>query len=106
MSARTLRAKRIYISGPMTGVPQRNFPAFDAEAERLRSLGYEVVSPAEINREQDGDWHYFLRRDLSELLTCDAIALLEDWQNSSGAHLEMHVAHRVGMEILIAREIA
>jgi protein gp37 len=26
--------------------------------------------------------------------------------HSPGAHLEMHVAHRVGMDIVIAREVA
>lgn len=97
--------KRIYISGPMTGVPDLNFPAFHAEAERLRGLGYEVVNPAELNPDPSAGWHECMRRDLAELLTCDALALMDGWQKSAGAHLEMHVAHRVGMEIVIAREV-
>jgi len=40
-------AKRIYISGPMTGLPEHNFPAFHAAAERLRKAGWEVNNPAE-----------------------------------------------------------
>ncbi|MCE5182333.1 MAG: DUF4406 domain-containing protein [Betaproteobacteria bacterium] len=98
--------KRIYISGPMTGLPEFNFPAFNAEADRLRSLGYEVINPAEINHESADDWHGCLRKDLASLLTCDTLALLDGWQKSAGAHLEMHVAHRVGMGIVIAREVA
>jgi hypothetical protein len=31
--------KRIYIAGPMTGLPEFNYPAFNAEAQRLRGLG-------------------------------------------------------------------
>ncbi|RCI66099.1 DUF4406 domain-containing protein, partial [Pseudomonas aeruginosa] len=27
--------KRIYLAGPMTGLPEHNFPAFHAEAARL-----------------------------------------------------------------------
>ncbi len=96
--------KRIYISGPMTGMPDLNFPAFHAEAARLTALGYDVVNPAELNPEPEKGWHECMRRDLSELLTCDALALMDGWQKSAGAHLEMHVAHRVGMEIVIARE--
>ncbi|WP_319942079.1 DUF4406 domain-containing protein [Pseudomonas quasicaspiana] len=42
--------RRIYISGPMTGLPDFNFPAFAAEANRLRGLGFDVVNPAEINQ--------------------------------------------------------
>jgi hypothetical protein len=46
-----------------------------------------------------------MRNDLKALLDCDALALLDGWQQSAGAHLEMHVAHRVGMEIVIAKEV-
>lgn len=97
--------KRIYISGPMTGMPDLNFPAFHAEAARLSALGYQVVNPAEINPDPGMSWHECMRRDLRALLDCDALALLEGWQKSAGAHLEMHVAHRIGMEIVIAREV-
>ena len=97
--------KRIYISGPMTGMPELNFPAFHAEAARLTALGYDVVNPADLNPEPEKGWHECMRRDLAALLTCDALALMDGWQKSAGAHLEMHVAHRVGMEIVIAREV-
>lgn len=40
--------KRIYISGPMTGLPEKNFPAFNAEANRLRALGFDVVNPVDV----------------------------------------------------------
>ena len=97
--------KRIYISGPMTGMPELNFPAFHAEAARLTALGYEVVNPAKLNPDPETGWRERMRNDLAALLTCDALALMDGWQKSAGAHLEMHVAHRVGMEIVIAREV-
>ncbi|TGA83618.1 DUF4406 domain-containing protein, partial [Pseudomonas aeruginosa] len=28
--------QRIYLAGPMTGLPEHNFPTFHAEAARLR----------------------------------------------------------------------
>ncbi|MCW5236165.1 DUF4406 domain-containing protein [Verminephrobacter eiseniae] len=37
--------KRIYISGPMSGLPDLNFAAFHAKARRLHALGCEVVNP-------------------------------------------------------------
>ena len=97
--------RRIYLSGPMSGLPELNFPAFNAEAMRLRALGFEVVNPAELNTEPDTGWHECMRNDLKALLDCDTLALLPGWQRSAGAHLEMHVAHRVGMEIVIANEV-
>jgi len=96
---------RLYLSGPMTGQPEFNFPAFHAEAARLRCLGYDVVNPAELNPNPGAAWHDCMRRDLAALLTCDAIALMPGWQKSSGAHLEMHVAHRVGMDILTTQDL-
>lgn len=97
--------KRLYISGPMTGLPEFNFPYFHAEAARLRGLGYEVVNPAELNPDDALPWADCMRKDIAALMECDAIALLHGWENSKGAHLEMHIAHRLGMEILIAKDL-
>src|SRR5690606_41767260 len=38
-----------YLSGPMSGYPQYNFPAFAKAAETLRGFGYNLVSPAELD---------------------------------------------------------
>lgn len=85
--------------------PEHNFPAFNAEAARLRGLGYDVVNPVDINPDPGVTWHQCLRNDLQALLTCDTLALLDGWMISQGAHLELHVAHRVGMRIVEARQI-
>lgn len=89
---------RVYLSGPMTGIADNNFPAFHALAAKLRAEGYEVVSPAEIQEAET--WELCLRADLRELCTCDAIALMPGWENSKGANLELHVAHRLGMRVI------
>lgn len=97
--------KSIYISGPMTGVPNQNFPAFHFAAAALRARGYVVVNPAEINPDDGKSWHECLRADIKELCDCDAIALLPGWEGSAGAHLELHIAHRLGMEVTHVAEL-
>lgn len=95
---RPAAGKRVYLSGAMSGIPDNNFPAFHAWAKRLRANGFDVVSPAEI--EESDTWEGYLRTDLRELCTCEAIALIPGWENSKGAHLELHVAHRLGLKVM------
>ncbi len=91
---------RVYLSGPMTGLPELNFPAFHAAAAALRAKGLEVVNPAEINPNADKTWEQCMRADIKALCDCDALVMLPGWERSRGAHLEVHVAHRLGMQIL------
>lgn len=93
---------RLYIAGPMTGLPEFNYPAFHAEAARLRLAGHDVVSPAEINAgmEHEG-WHACMRRDIAAVMTCDAVQLLPGWQKSRGARIEAEIASRVCIRVLL-----
>lgn len=84
---------RFYIAGPMTGLPEFNFPAFnDAEAD-LQAMGFETRNPARHGAGEPGqEWADYMRRDIPDLLECDAVALLPGWENSRGARLEVHIA--------------
>lgn len=94
----------IYLSGPMSGIHEHNFQAFNEEARRLRALGYEVKNPAEFPN-KGKTWEECLRYDLGQLLECASIALLDGWQASRGAQLETYVAHALGFRILQAKNI-
>ena len=45
---RTIRS--IYLAGPMRGYANYNFPSFWRAAHELRTQGYHVVSPAELDQ--------------------------------------------------------
>lgn len=104
---------RIYLAGPMTGIPQFNFPAFDAAAADLRDRGFDVISPAELDRpetraaalaSEDGSpgtgttsgetWGDFLARDVKLIADAglEAIVVLPGWSGSRGARLETFIA--------------
>jgi hypothetical protein len=91
---------KIYIAGPMTGYPDFNFPAFHKEAAKLRKKGYTVINPAEVNPDVTMSWAECMRKDIAELVQCDAIKLLPGWENSKGATLEHHIAERLELKIL------
>lgn len=112
---------RVYLAGPMTGIPQFNIPAFDNEALRLRAVNVDVVSPAELDgfemrqhllKSATGSvedypegmtWGQFLGRDI-ELLVDDgieAVVVLPGWENSKGARLETFVASAImGLDVI------
>lgn len=94
---------RIYIAGPMSGLPLDNYPAFNAETARLRALGYHVENPAE-NPRQDS-WEAYMRQSIRQMLTCDLVAFLPGWAESRGALLERYVAHQVGLQLISASQV-
>ena len=90
---------KLYIAGPMTGLPDYNFPAFYAAAAHLRGMGHEVVNPAELPAPDDPTWEKYLRGALRAMLTCEAVVLLPGWVKSNGARLERMVADRLRMPV-------
>lgn len=98
-----------YLAGPMQGIPQFNFPLFFEAAKVLRTWGYDIVSPAEIDdaddkgaamKSQDGilkksdkTWGDFLSRDVKLLADggIGGIVFLANWEKSRGAKLEAFV---------------
>jgi hypothetical protein len=113
---------RIYLAGPMRGIPEFNFPAFHKAAEYLRSLGHEVFSPAEKDNERHGadisagnltgdeaeaakKYGFNLREALGVDLAwicahAEAVAVLPGWENSKGAKAEKATAEALGLEIM------
>lgn len=93
-------ARRVYISGPITGMPEENKPAFAAEAARLLALGYQVENPADVVLPVGATWADFMRADIPRLLACTHIRMLDGWTMSKGARLEHHIAISLGLEVL------
>lgn len=98
--------REVYIAGPMAGRIDENRARFHEVAAYLRRhYGYLVRSPAEMNAHlvhHPGDVFpgEYLRDDLAALVRCDAIVLLEGWEDSVGARCEVAVAKTIGLEFL------
>ena len=87
---------KVYISGPMTGIPEFNRPEFDRAADRVRAAGHEPVLPAPY---VDGkSYEEYLRDDIRMLLDCDGIYMLPGWQESKGAKIEHMIALACGID--------
>ena len=98
---------KLYLAGPMRGLLEYNFPAFERATSALRGQGHEVLSPHELDLDENWDaktdaalsLREYMVRDLPELLSCQAIALLPGWYRSEGATLEHHVATTCGLDV-------
>lgn len=87
----------IYISGPMSGYPEYNFPNFNEAARRLRYFGFPVINPADFGAHPGKNWRDCLVRDLATLGHADLVMLLVGWDDSKGAGLEFDVACQLGI---------
>lgn len=88
-----------YLAGPMTGLPDYNYPAFHAAAAKLRAMGHTVLNPAENPTPPCGTWQAYMRQAISQLVQCQSIVLLPGWADSEGAMLEFDIAMRLGLAI-------
>lgn len=90
---------RIYIAGPMTGLPDFNFPAFHEAAAKLRALGHEVQNPAENPEPPCKSWLAYMRMAIVQVASVDAVALLPGWEHSPGAKVEEQLALGLGLRV-------
>ena len=95
-----------YVSGPMTGLPDLNFPAFHAAAKYLRFRGVEVVNPAEFGEEPGKSWVDYMRKDIAALMRCNVIVMLPGWKKSKGAKLERFIARALGFVVVEWGDVA
>ncbi|TFH96566.1 DUF4406 domain-containing protein [Porphyromonas levii] len=94
--------QKIYISGPITGLPEEKVRYDFHEAEnRLRRLfpTYELVNPLHNVLPFDAPWEEHIEADLRIMEECNAVYFMDGWENSLGCQVE----HARAVELLIDR---
>ncbi len=104
--------KRVYISGPITNMPNLNRDAFYAHAAKLASEGVESYNPHDIplpanmaEMTHDEIWQYFMRECVRNIPNCTVIHMLPKWGLSRGARWEHNIAEMLGLEILYLPDV-
>jgi dUTP pyrophosphatase len=106
---------RIVLSGPMSGYPNDNRPAFDYAEQKLRRAGHEVFNPAVLATPElvamsaemgiafrdTPQYHDLVDKCVTEIWFGhhDALCQLDGWEDSHGANRELKAAQDVGLTI-------
>ena len=92
----------IYLSGPMTGLPDYNREAFNMRTEAFRQAGYTVNNPAEISvtHGTSKSYGFYFKRALRMMLNSDVVYIFGDITKSNGALMELNVAKMAEMPVV------
>jgi hypothetical protein len=96
---------KIYISGQISGLPERTYRTKFANAKielQSRYPGAEIICPVhDIDHSKHEDkWEEYMKIDVIELMKCDAIAVMPDFINSRGAIIELGLAMDLGYKVI------
>lgn len=90
----------IYVSGKMTGVENYNRERFNEVSEKLRNDGFAVFNPGEIIGRDDWSWSDYMRVSLTGMLASRALYVLDGYETSKGANIEIELAKNLDMHII------
>lgn len=123
------RRSRAYLAGPMRGYKMFNWPAFKLATKLWTIRGYDILSPADADDEEDGLYPMtdpegaeaqvatygpemidkIIRRDVEAIMGLDSeegdcLILLPGWERSTGARAEQALARWRGLTCYDALE--
>lgn len=101
--------KSIYVSLPITGMPEGQQESIAASKRKMLAKEYDVITPFDLQKILDGickehgsDPNYidYLFSDIVALMLCDAIYMCHGWEYSKGCLAEFYFARAIGIDII------
>ncbi|MEG0518299.1 MAG: DUF4406 domain-containing protein [Bacteroidales bacterium] len=94
--------EKVYISGLISGLSkeqsERNFSGVQA---LLELAGCEAVNPMDNGLSIEAAWEEHMLEDIKNLMACDSVYMLANWQQSRGARIEYTIAVEMGKKIYL-----
>lgn len=98
---------KVYISGKITGLPLSEAEERFKDAEELISaLNLTPVNPLKNGLPRHSSWEEHMAKDIELLKQCEAIFMLENWEDSRGAKIEYDFAIGSGKTIMYENQIS
>lgn len=91
----------VYISGPMSNLPDYNRPAFHLMERIIKQTGCRVLSPARYPDKATELMSYqdHMRRDIKMVCESNIMIVMNGWEVSKGVEVELAVAKSIGISI-------
>lgn len=103
-----MQNKKCYIAGKIGDLPESVFMAnFEKGKKEVSELGFEPISPTDLQHNHGRTWCEYMCEDLTAMLTCSHVYALSNWRHSPGATIEVELALKVGINVIhqpVARE--
>lgn len=116
---------KCYISGPISGIENGNIDEFNRIEDEMKQRGFVSVNPHNITKgnkkiellksnligvESESKkaeiekkiWIECMKVDIKEMMSCNFIVVLRNWETSSGANMELFIAQKLVMPIFDA----
>jgi hypothetical protein len=96
-----MQIKKVYISGPITGYPDGNRPAFLSAQKAIIHSGHIPLNPHVIGAHLPAlsSWVAYMRVCIAALTEADEIVMLPGWVWSRGARVEWLVARVLKIKV-------
>ena len=98
--------KKIYISGQVAGLDKEIYEdKFNSAEEYLKTIFEEcpIANPIKFTSHMNPvlhTWSQYMLISIEELLKCEIIYMLDNWQLSKGAKIELAIAKTMEMGII------
>ncbi|GGP37445.1 hypothetical protein GCM10009347_01770 [Shewanella algicola] len=93
-----MNRKKVYIAGPMSGLPDCNRPAFNLAAQVQKSLTHIVLNPATLPAGLSEP--EYMQIGITMLMCADMVYMLDGWEQSHGARAEHALAQKLSLHIV------
>ena len=91
----------MYVSGPISWMPEYNQKAFKEAGQKLEAMGYAPVQPNDFGSFSNEKMHWLacITDSIHILSRCQGLYLLAGWEHSTGAKIEHLVARRLNIPV-------
>ena len=77
--------QKCYIAGKISGLPLPEYKAnFERAKKEVVSMGFKPVCPIDLPHMHGESWQEYMRECLTEMLKCDIVYALTNWNSSKG----------------------